>query len=460
MKRKKILVTLLHPFTPRAVLYTGLLQKLMMEGHEITILVPEEKYSFYAKSSFSRGLIFKTLKILEYNINFSNQIMTFFEYAIHTNIKKFHAREMYVRDMKKTTYFMRRICINTIGKSRMLQFLLRACFSKIMSAVPTGVEHYLTKDVDILFSTDIYNVHDLLFIESARRKKIKVIGMVRSWDNNVSKFLLPLTPDHIVTQNEIQKNELKSVQGVTSTIITSIGIPYYEYYTQYTPTPRNIFMSSLGIPTESKLILFSPAGGKFIDHDWQFCQIIKDAIECGDLPNNTYVLVRCHPGNPCDLTSFQPNEHFIIERPGTIVDSVRGNKGAELDIDATNHLIDELTHSDVVINILSSIVLDAAVVETPVITPQFEGFSKNVPFLKSVQRFQEEENMAMLLNIWNGSRPKTKTAFIEEIKRILQGDIAPDTLALKRIVDNYNISPETKNELSSTQSLHNILSKD
>lgn len=451
---------MMHSFVPRTILYTGVLQKLAQEFSDIIVLVPQEKVIFYRNTYQYKNITFRGVDLSHINHSLITRIRTFFEYGIHTNIKKFHAQKIYESDKNWTLYIIRRAWMNTVGKLHILQHLLRTLFVYAIRNETTGVEGYIDADTTKLVSTDIYNENDLLFIETARRKKIKTIGMVRSWDNNMSKILLPFVPNQILTQNEIQSNELRTIQGVSDSTITAIGMPYYEYCIQYTPTSRDIFMSTVGIPIESKLILFSPAGSSFIDHDWQFCQIMKDAIDCGDLPNNTYVLVRCHPGNPCDLTSFQLNEHFIIERPGTIVDPARGNKGAELDIDATNHLIDELTHSNVVVNILSSIVLDSAVVGTPVVTPQFEGLSQNVPFLKSVQRFQKEENMAMLLNIWNGSRPKTKTAFIEELKRILQGDIASDSLALKRIMDNYNILPETKNESAATQSLHNILSKD
>lgn len=456
MKKGNILVTLLQPFTPRAVLYTGLLQNIAKNGYIVTVLVPEEKLSFYKSSSYSEGLTFQPVPISEYNQTFIHNLKSFFEYGIHTNIKKFHAKEVYLRDRRWLSHILRHVQMNTIGRSNILQNLLRILFSFALRNTKTGVEKYISKNITMFFSTDIYNEYDLLFIESALRKNVRTIGMVRSWDNNVSKLLLPFIPTQILTQNEIQRNELKTVQGIPLNTATPIGIPYYEYYNQYTPTGRELFMESLGIPSDSKLILFSPAGSKFIDHDWQFCKIIKEAIENKTLPHNTHVIVRCHPGNPCDLSLFTQDEHFTIERPGIIIDKTRGNKGAELDMHATNHLIDEIVHADVVVNILSSIVLDAAIMGTPVVTPQFEGLENEVSFLKSVKRFQTEENMAMLLQIWKGSRPRTQQDFVYELQRVLSGDTATDILALKRIRDNYY--NQQSNE-TATRRLHNILSR-
>ncbi len=429
---QEIICAIFQPFVARTILYTNILSRLATEGHKVTVLVPAEKRDFY--SARYPDLIFVGISLTSLNATIIRKIHTLLEYAFLSNIKSFHAREILAQDKNYSKYALRLLAMHTIGRSHLLQSWLRRFFIFATRTYSTGFESHVTADMVVL-SCDIYNEYDVLLLIEAKRRNLKTLGMVRSWDNNYSKTLLPIIPDVVITQNDIMSKEVRSLHGASKNIV-SVGIPYYETYKQHTPISKELLYTELGIPLDAKLVLFSPAGNKFISHDWHFCQILKDAIQSGALPPNTYVLVRCHPSNTCDLSQFVPDEHFIIETPGTSFGGPR-QKDTELDFKSIEHLIDEITHASVVINILSSIIIDAAVIGTPVVTPCFEGRESHAPFLRSIQRFQAEENMELLLRIWKGSMPTTESDLVNELARVLGGDTKSDTEAHERILSSY-----------------------
>jgi hypothetical protein len=429
-----IVTTIFHPFVARSILYNGILTRLANEGCTILILVPEEKVTFYSALYNHPQMQFVGISISNINAKFIQFIKRCFEYAIHTNIKRYHADEVLARDGHYRWFIFRLALMNSIGRSGLLQNLLRGAFFFLTRNMKTGFEAYITKDTRTVVASDVYNEYDVLLLATAQRRGIRTVGIIRSWDNNISKMLLPVVPDTLVAQSDILREEAMRIHGV-HTNISVAGIPYYEQYRAYTPIAKETFFEKLGIPHDAHLILFSPAGNKFIDHDWEFCQILKEAIVDGDLPRNTYVLVRCHPSNTTDLSRFTPNEHFIIETPGTSFGQTR-KKDNELDPHSIEHLIDSLHHSSLVINLLSSIIIDAAAVGTPTMMPRFEArFSPS--FLRSISRYQKEECMARLLSVWQGSMPRNETEFIAEINRILQGETRKDTEALVRLITTY-----------------------
>jgi hypothetical protein len=247
-----------------------------------------------------------------------------------------------------------------------------------------------------IFAPDVFGDADVAMLKTAKRRSIRAIGMVLSWDNNTSKGLMRAMPDRLIVQNEIIREESIRLQGVRPSIIVVSGIPHFEYYKKYKPISRHDFMAQIKGDSTKKTILISPAGDKFIGTDWHIFEILKRAYKEGKICRKVQFLIRLHPTNKIEFGGFIPDENFIIENPGVTFEGVR-SKDNELNKEAVNHLADTLTHCDVVINVLSSIVIDASIFNKSVITIGFNGYEKDTPFIRSVGLYLTEENMARLL---------------------------------------------------------------
>ncbi len=175
-----------------------------------------------------------------------------------------------------------------------------------------------------------------------------------------------------------------------------VGVPQFEYYKKYTPISREAFCREMGLDPRKKIILFSPAGDKFSSTDWQICEILKRFNLEKRFVTDVQFLVRLHPMNFTTLTQFTPDDSFVIDNPNVSL-KTHSQKESEMDMQNVNHLADSLAHADVVLNTISSLLIDAAIFDKPVVTVSFDGWEKDVPFVRSVLAEQSNEWMQVLL---------------------------------------------------------------
>jgi len=98
------------------------------------------------------------------------------------------------------------------------------------------------------------------------------------------------------------------------------------------------------------------------------------------------LLIRVHPRD--DLAAyrrFEQRPHVIVEKPFR---TGRLAEGSAVDPtgDDRRHLANTLVHSDVVVNVASTIAIEAAICDTPVVNIGFDGAEPR-PFLDSAARY-------------------------------------------------------------------------
>lgn len=414
-----------HPFITRNILDAGVLDALKPQAQKIVIFVPKEKEE-YLKGLYEKdnveiiGINFDTHITSSANRLFSRVA----ELLLDTFTKRNHQKVYLAKTGKRLKYYAGRLVMLLTGH-RPMMYIAQPLFRWLDYTFnnPDVFGPYLSSiQPDIAFVTDPFAEIDVLFAKSARKHAKKYVSMVRSWDNLSNKSLLRFIPDLFIVQNEVMKGEAVRYHLVPEKSIRISGVPQFEYYARYTPIGKQEFAAQMGLDPHKRYILYSPAGQKFIDTDWQVCEILKTLYKENKIPEDVQFLVRLHPQNFTDLSKFTPDENFVIEDPGVGFKTDRV-KEIEMSRQNVNHLADELHHSAMIINVVSSIVIDAAVMDRPVITIGFNGWEKTVPFLKSVEREHGEEWIKVLFD--TGVTPIVKN---------------PDELALwiNRYLENQN----------------------
>ena len=392
---KTIFVTVFQSFVSRNILNTGVLDELIKKQYRVVLFVPAPKLEFY-RSQYHHPQVFVESLDLESGLD-SKEVFfkNLSELLINTNAIRFRMIKKLENSGEYVKYFFRRLIIVTLGGLKLAKRLYRFLDLKINNNDVFGsyIERYRP---EVVFVPDVFGFADVLLLKSAIKHNIRNVGMVASWDNNTTKGLMRVIPEKLLVQNEIIKDESVDIQSVPSSIIEVVGIAHYDYYKQYQPLSREEYFKKLGLDPRKRLMMYAPAGDKFISTDWQICEMLKQAYKRGEIPEDVVTLIRIHPTNPVSLKDFIPDSHFIIENPGIKFEGL-SDKRKELDKDSMNHLLDTLVHAELVINVVSSMVIDAAVVNKPVITIGFEGWEKSVPFGSSVKRYHMDENMAKLL---------------------------------------------------------------
>lgn len=112
-------------------------------------------------------------------------------------------------------------------------------------------------------------------------------------------------------------------------------------------------------------------------------------------PLDAHILVRLPPTDTVTLEHFRPQPHVTFYRPGVGFHEVR-HSDREISRADDDHLINSLAYSSVVIATASTICIDAAVFDRPVVLIGFDA-AQGVTYLKSAARFLESEHSQRLI---------------------------------------------------------------
>ena len=169
--------------------------------------------------------------------------------------------------------------------------------------------------------------------------------------------------------------------------------------------------------------------------------MLKDLYHEKKIPQDIQFIIRLHPFLPVDLTRFVPDENFIINVPGPAKPNKldKDKKEGELDNTFFQHIFDSLYHSSLVINSISSIIIDTAIFDKPLITINFDGWEnqQKVPFLRSLpKRWRLEENQISWMSFDMTPLVKSKEELAEWINKYL-GDPSLDRDKRKAFKDTY-----------------------
>lgn len=131
-------------------------------------------------------------------------------------------------------------------------------------------------------------------ILTARKMKVKSFVLINSWDNLVSKGVIPMYPDCLGVWGQQGVNQAVKIQKVPMNRTEILGSPRFEMYFQSKPNNSKKFICNYNsIPINKKILLFAATVLPFDD-----CGAMKTLDE--EIENNrTYcdfcILYRPHP---------------------------------------------------------------------------------------------------------------------------------------------------------------------
>jgi CDP-glycerol glycerophosphotransferase (TagB/SpsB family) len=181
------------------------------------------------------------------------------------------------------------------------------------------------------------------------------------------------------------KEQAISLHGYSSSAIAVAGAPQFDPHFR-ARTPRADFFARIGADPSRKLIALTTTPRSLYSHHDHVLRELVAAMRDGRLPG-AQVLVRLHPRDEFGAYSeFLDTPHVIIEKP--FRDTVKVADGLAIDVMPENqkHLGDTLCHADVVVNVASTITIEACIFDTPVVNINFDGPDES-PYVKSARRY-------------------------------------------------------------------------
>lgn len=250
------------------------------------------------------------------------------------------------------------------------------------------IENNLLMPPDLDIATTMENINpDLVVISNpmehyeypvfsaAKKLKIPTLGVIRSWDNLYKG--LRIRPNYLAVWNQINKEEACRLMKYDSSHVRVIGAtqfdPYFSIDSNWT---REELARAFKFDPSSPIITLAALGP--FQHQYDETYLLDWLIaarEKGEIPPKSQIVCRLHPASR--LAHFLPYLKFPDVRLSYMTKHI-----PTLDWTMTRDDIvlvgNLLRHSDVVVSPGSTITLETAIFDTPIIVPIFHEYQPDL----------------------------------------------------------------------------------
>jgi hypothetical protein len=205
------------------------------------------------------------------------------------------------------------------------------------------------------------------YLKAARALGIRTGICVASWDNLTGKGLLRFVPDRVFVWNDIQRDELESMHGISPDRVVLTGAQRFDDWFDRRPstTPEE-FKTKVGLRADQPYVLYLCSSQFIAPDEVSFVRRWLAALRT-KLPE-IGVLIRPHPQNASQWAGVDLGDANAAVWP---------REGQQPDAgDARNGYFDSLAHSAAIVGINTSGLIEAGIVGKAVLTvldPEFAG---------------------------------------------------------------------------------------
>jgi CDP-glycerol glycerophosphotransferase (TagB/SpsB family) len=199
--------------------------------------------------------------------------------------------------------------------------------------------------------------------------------MVLSWDHLSTKVVLGPTYRRILVWTELQRQEvLSNYPWYHAEQIEVVGIPHYDLYFQPTNTSRRDWCARYGLDVSKRTLVYysMPQGRHGSQH--LILEGLAAAIAGGvELPANLQILIKCHPFDDPTVYNAVCNRYPFVRMLSTTLpagaDPMNWLPGpGEISVAR-----DCLAFADVTTNIYSTVTIEAALFDKPIVHIAFDA---------------------------------------------------------------------------------------
>jgi CDP-Glycerol:Poly(glycerophosphate) glycerophosphotransferase len=277
---------------------------------------------------------------------------------------------------------------------------------------------------------------EIPLLRTARRRRVPTMAVDLSWDNLTNKLFPIRRVDRLIVWNSTMRREAHELHGYGLEDIDVAGPPQFDgYFNGAIRSTRAAFCSRVGLdPGRRLLTLTTIPAEAYPRHDLVIDHLL-DAVRSGAIRQPCDMLVRVHPRD--DLRKYDRYAgapHLVIEKP--FRETARAGDGHSVDVtlDNTRHLADTMCHSDVVLNVASTIAIEAAIFDTPVVNIAFdEDAAEARPFLTSPLRYYSYTHYQQIVRAGAVRIARSPGEMIELVNGYLE-DPARDAAGRRRVV--------------------------
>jgi hypothetical protein len=272
---------------------------------------------------------------------------------------------------------------------------------------------------DVLFCTHQRPPIILPAVLAARRLGIPTGTFIFSWDNLSSKGRIAAPFDHYFVWSRVMRDELlQYYPDVDAAQVHIVGTPQFDAYgDERLLMSRATFLKWIGADPGRPLICYSGGDTGNCPEDHHHVRILLDLIRSGQIDRRPQVVLRPSPadeGSRYDAVRRAYPE--LIYKPPMWAHTQRDSWAHVFPLKGDAVLLANLTtHADLNVNFGSTMTLDFALHDRPVVTPAFnvtEPSVFNMPLLDFCLQFEHYRPVADLGAARFATSPAELAAFV------------------------------------------------
>jgi hypothetical protein len=206
----------------------------------------------------------------------------------------------------------------------------------------------------------------------AQRLGIATASWINSWDNLTSKPAYFTGYDHYFLWSERMREELlRYYPEARGREVTATGVPHFDWYRRPAMVgTREELCARLGLDPSRPLLFYATATPHLAPAEDLIVKRLAREVAEGSIPGRPQLVVRLHPGDAGGRFRDWPREGARLQIPGG---EGRGALSAYCPTPEDNRdLVQSVAHADVVINLASTITIEAALCDRPTVNVAYD----------------------------------------------------------------------------------------
>lgn len=377
---KTIFVSIISGVEAKNLLRTNVISLLIVrEDIRVVLFVrSQERIAFYQKEFSHPRLAYEAAPDAE-----SGRIWKYFErlrhYLVNTRSQKLYKTLAY-HDRRNLIAYIASNLVSALLAHRAIRRVVRMLEMALVRDDPFA-PYFEKYRPDRVFLANLFDGTEVDLLRGAKRRGVSSVGFINSWDKVTSKGFVRLLPDTLLVPNNLVRGESVELLDMPQEKTAVVGLPQYDMYASSEGLlSREIFFQRIGFDPAKKLIVVAPAGSSYGSTDRDIVDMLASFGDKGSLKQPFSLIVRFQPNDFAGRQGLPERPWIRYESPGTRFAAKRGMDW-DMNAEESLHLKNILAHADIFITYGSSIGIDAAIYDKPVIVVGFE-ISDGKPYLE------------------------------------------------------------------------------
>ena len=391
----KILLNITHGFQARMLLRSGIEKHLADNGADIVVVSPNADEPYFKEECQKLGFAVESIdphhSIAEKLIS---NTRSYFLMNPSLGSTMHHKRDLYKKNYPIRHYTTRAGNL-VLGRVP----ALRKGYLKGESRLFPGkkFDHILeAHKPDLAVSgTPGFSLLDAHLLRSAKRLGIPSTTVMLSWDNLTSKGYMSAQPDSLLTWSTLMMEEARHYHDFNGPIFEA-GAAQFDIYKHHRGQQSKAdFKKKLGVPEDKPLIVFGTINASIYPKQMEALKTYIDTLAKWDTPPTLWA--RLHPQSVYGPFEHLKEEYLKLQSDDVIVEIPKVRSKSllwDLPRKDMEHLADLMFAADVMVTPQSTLTIDAACADTPIINLGIE------PSFRKVFKYTHYQNITKHHAVW------------------------------------------------------------